>query len=468
MKTSFLLANIFAIIAIATACKQHYVENLPTIVKGNVFNPHDELLSLSYQHSSVKDTLDAQGQFEFIIPLTKPGFVTFVNGKTIARLYLTPGTRLQIAFESDAFSNSVKFEGPLALENKTLTDLSKMNNALPPYNEIMNLEENEFLIFMDSLQSQKTHRLNLANPGNSHFRKLLLHDFLLFSAEQKMYYPNFHRHYGNLDSFTVSKDYYKFQDEINLNDSSLLDLQSFTTYCDMYLNQKMATIYDDENNERSKTSSFTLYHEILDEEISSVPVKREVKYNWLNLYFTYCPDSIKNVIVNDWKAMSPPTYQLTRIDSLLEKWNRIASGRPAPDFRGLTLQGDTVELSDLIGTNLYIDIWATWCKPCIAEHPALEKLQNELKDEKVTFLSISIDTDKEAWENMVVKKNLGGLQLYAQEAWESAIVKGYLIEGIPRFIIIDAEGKIVNVNAGRPSGSAREELRDLLKSSPTI
>ncbi len=88
-----------------------------------------------------------------------------------------------------------------------------------------------------------------------------------------------------------------------------------------------------------------------------------------------------------------------------------------------------------------------------------------LHAEDIAFVSISVDEDKAAWETMVAEKELGGYQLFAPSAWESSIVKDYAIRGIPRFIIIDKDGKLVAANASRPSNvETKSKLVKLVKS----
>ncbi len=135
-------------------------------------------------------------------------------------------------------------------------------------------------------------------------------------------------------------------------------------------------------------------------------------------------------------------------------------GQPAPAFNHYeNHDGSTTSLSDLKGRYVYIDVWATWCRPCLAEIPALKELEKELGDQ-IHFVSISIDkVDKhEAWKKMVEEKELKGVQLYADNNWESQFVRDFGINGIPRFILIDPQGNVVRPDAPRPSNPKTKEL----------
>ena len=75
----------------------------------------------------------------------------------------------------------------------------------------------------------------------------------------------------------------------------------------------------------------------------------------------------------------------------------------------------------------------------------------------IIFLSVSVDTDKEAWKKMLTENHLGGVQLWA-DGW-SQITKSYAIFGIPRFMLVDKSGELIAVDAPRPSSN---EIRSMI------
>lgn len=146
----------------------------------------------------------------------------------------------------------------------------------------------------------------------------------------------------------------------------------------------------------------------------------------------------------------------------MKKLNNTVS----PTFDYENHKGGSTKLEDLRGKYVYIDVWATWCGPCRAEIPYLKKVEEKFHDKNIEFVSISIDTKKdyEKWKKFVVEKELGGIQLFADKDWSSDFIKAYGITGIPRFILIDPQGMIVNANADRPSSPALTTLLEgLLK-----
>jgi thiol-disulfide isomerase/thioredoxin len=142
------------------------------------------------------------------------------------------------------------------------------------------------------------------------------------------------------------------------------------------------------------------------------------------------------------------------------------NGKPSPLFSYENHKGGTTSLTDFKGKYVYVDVWATWCGPCKAEIPSLKKMEELYHEANIVFVSISVDTKKdyEKWRAFVTEKELGGVQLVADKDWSSDFVKAYMINGIPRFILIDPAGNVVQANAPRPSDPKLVVLLDgLLK-----
>ena len=140
---------------------------------------------------------------------------------------------------------------------------------------------------------------------------------------------------------------------------------------------------------------------------------------------------------------------------------KLAKGMPSPKFTDYeNIKGGTTSLDDLKGKYVYVDVWATWCNPCKREIPFLQKVEKQYHGKNIEFVSLSIDQkkDHEAWVKMIADKQLTGVQLFADNSWRSKFVTDYVINGIPRFILIDPQGNIVSSNAPRPSSPKLVEL----------
>ncbi|HVI44838.1 MAG TPA: TlpA disulfide reductase family protein [Chitinophaga sp.] len=195
-----------------------------------------------------------------------------------------------------------------------------------------------------------------------------------------------------------------------------------------------------------------------------------------SLVSLFCNDTIKGVVITEnlrsyrsfeslREAVVPvEKYLLTDVQKQSyfdyeKSVRKFAAGEPGFNFSGEDTNGKKVAFNDLKGKVVVVDVWATWCGPCKAELPHLQKLEEEMAGKNVTFLGVSVDEakDKEKWQNFVKEKEMKGTQIFVS-GW-SEIAKYYGINGIPRFMVFDQKGNIVNVDAPRPS---QPELKELI------
>lgn len=148
--------------------------------------------------------------------------------------------------------------------------------------------------------------------------------------------------------------------------------------------------------------------------------------------------------------------RLALYDASTRKAQKMAQGEPCPDFSFADNKGGKVSLADLKGKIVYIDLWATWCGPCKGEMPALLEMEKKFEGKDICFVSISVDSNKniDLWKKSIDKMGLKGIQLHLGEQWDW--LKTFMPSSIsvPRFIIPDREGRIVDAHAPRPSDKA--------------
>lgn len=134
---------------------------------------------------------------------------------------------------------------------------------------------------------------------------------------------------------------------------------------------------------------------------------------------------------------------------LYDKNKKLSKGQPAIPFTFRNVEGKEVSLADFRGKYVYIDLWATWCGPCNAEIPHLEKLEKQFEGRNICFISISSDQDREAWVKFVKNRKLGGIQLHMGD--DRKFMKEICCYGIPHFLLIDRNGNFIDANMSRPS-----------------
>lgn len=134
-------------------------------------------------------------------------------------------------------------------------------------------------------------------------------------------------------------------------------------------------------------------------------------------------------------------------------------GKPAPEFQLRSLAGEEVVLSELAGEPVVLNFWATWCQPCVAEHPVLVEFSRRYR-ERVRFVGVIYDDEAEDIRRFVERYESWGPNL---EDPGSEVAIRYGVYGAPETFFIDREG-IVRRKVTGPMGPAGLEsyLTELL------
>lgn len=445
MKENILLTLLFCL---ATLCAPAAEED-DVIITIDVRNPTATEVALVYHRALDMVRLDADGHGVDTIKNTKALYANLFYGQSQRKVYFEQGDRVHITFDGNDFTGSFRFYGDKApvvdyLNNITFTPLPDGDYALP------------FADYKAKLAQKERGVLRLLGA-----RKLETHgNFACLERGRIRYtygtallmYPLGHAAVAKDSLFRPDEAYYDALREYWTEDEALLDVDEYRDFI-----IELSHVLDADNRSVSdyypKTLAQTAYladsiksdiirQTLINTVASEYVDRRGVKdiADLENLYYTYvtCPQ-----LRASYKAKC-------------DKWNLSAPGKPSPDFSGVDIDGNTHTLADYKGRYIYIDMWATWCGPCQKELPHLKRLEEKFRGRNITFLSLSVDHDKAKWEAKVKSGTLTGVQLLIGRG--SAFQRAYNIDGIPRFILLDKQGRIVNNNMLRPSSPDVERV----------
>lgn len=161
-----------------------------------------------------------------------------------------------------------------------------------------------------------------------------------------------------------------------------------------------------------------------------------------------------------YKSDYPNSTHIQDMESNLVSLEKLREGALVQDFSFVDLEGKQVSLADFKDKIIYLDLWASWCGPCIntfkTKTPFFEKKLNDRED--IVLMYISIDDKEESWKNYLSKNPMKGVHLYAGNGFDAEIMKYFKVWGIPRYLIIGKDNKLVSPNAPRPGDEAYEAL----------
>ena len=446
----------FLIIVTIIACKTEKPKDY-MVLSGNIINLEKDTIKLNNIGNTFSEKLAINEDGSFLDTLSiETGYYSFYDGNKVVDLYLTQDRDLQVSYDFKDTTNVITFAGKntglnnyLLTKGKTSTELYGGKSSV-----LYSLDENDFVTKVKSAKNSLEELLNSATLEES-FTSQELKNIHYASVEKLNNYESAHRYYTKNPEFKPSDSFNSGITSIDLN--NIDDFNNSSSYRSI-LQSHYSNLTQDKINEEDEKYDL-VYLDVINENVKNETIKNALLYSNAKYGITYT-ENLKDFYTN-FMAYSTDTVNNNEITKAFNKLKTTAKGELSPKFMNYeNFKGGTTSLDDLKGKYVYIDVWATWCGPCKREIPSLKKVEKQYHGKNIEFVSISVDVEKdhEAWKKMVVEKELGGIQLYADKSWNSNFITDFSIKGIPRFILIDPDGKIVTPNAPRPSSPKLVDL----------
>ena len=452
------MKNIILILAasfVFTSCS----ENNYVLFSGNIANSKDTTMKIVNINRDFKKevTIDENGNFRDTLYITSPGAYSYQIGRSYAAVFFREGYDLNLSLDANDFFKSRKFKGKGSEVNNYHAMRGAVKNILVgdakaffvvPIEDFMTKIDKNKDTFLDFLEAS-----TLKGQDKEIQRKIIEHDYLL----TRYNYDKFNYYHTKIHP-ELPEGYYVPIIEMDLDDevSFIYD----RSYRNLIVENWRLTSKEAMEIDPSLTQVSFVKNKI--KNIKSSKIKD------LMVSMLFRQISLKN---KNYKTDYPRILEMLTADQLKEKITAKFVGvqntkpeMPAPDFNYENYKGGRTTLKDLKGKLVYIEIWATWCGPCIKEMPALTQLIKNFKGKNIEFVSISVDykRDYEKWRKMIPEKNVGGIQLLADKSLESEFMKAFSIGLIPRTLLLDEGGKIITPKAPRPSADNTKSYIDSL------
>ena len=125
---------------------------------------------------------------------------------------------------------------------------------------------------------------------------------------------------------------------------------------------------------------------------------------------------------------------------------QLRMGGTVPEIALPGMHDSIVSLSSLKGKVVLVDFWASWCAPCRAANPYVQKLYKKYKDKGFEVFAVSLDVKQDAWLKAIKKDKLTYTQVIDVAGWRSKVAESYFVDALPTNFLLDKNGKIVAIN----------------------
>lgn len=399
--------------------------------------------------------VNALGEFGFMLPITTPGFYyvdygQFKSRNQLIRLYLEPKTDLNLVINKDNYVLSGKNVGQNALVQKA----NEIYNEFAVYARLGgNVTYVNFYPWLDGGVAKADAFSKTIKTKDATFNKLL--KLAVATDVEELTYMFFRMPRTAFpdkdDRPAIIKTW---QTDKKFTDPDLLKLANGVSLMSNYF---FYIIINSGSAPKRLDLSEAITH-ITDPALKDAYLRDAIATSRMKIeeYEKVAPLLKPYLISENSKAF------ILEYEKVLHK----NVGQKGLEFTYNDVEDKPVSFSDFKGKYVYVDLWATWCGPCKAEIPHMKKIEEDYHGKNIVFVSLSLDKakDNQKWKDFVKKEQLKGIQIMADKDFNSDVAKNYDVNAIPRFLLFDTKGNIINSDAFRPSNpELREQLDKLLK-----
>lgn len=443
------------------------------LVTGTILNDSigEVILEINkrYINNTVEEysaAINATQNFGIACRIEIPQLVTLHYGEKQCQLFLEPNDSLHLAFDSQSFPDKISF-GQRAKDNNSLWQNYQKQFPKDPiifnyrqyrkgihYYKIhqdidkvmQQTDPADFVQFLERERKQKESMYLLFNEDpdkhlTDEFKTFLQTEFDYDQWLKLLTYGDVYQGRHRLDtSFLSFLDTALVLNDLSLGNENYRDfITAFVHYRCRYQANSQESIYVQlyhysKNYLAGRTKYFTMA------QFLATALRKENPPVVLPIYEDFIKEN--------------PYYELDKVVlDPFQKANQFAAGTVAPDFALKNAQGEVVELSQFKGKVVYLDFWASWCRPCMQKIEALQALEPQFEGKDVVFLHVSLDRSPDVWRNTLKEKQFTGQHLFFDPN-HSEITDDYEVLSVPKFFLITQEGNF----AFTPSSFDSKEL----------
>lgn len=398
--------------------------------------------------------IDENGNFKIRLGISEGQMIVFATNEDFFKVYVRPTDSLffqvdpknpkQIMITGKGAKEAqfgYKFFNHFKLTTEA-NDFQKMIGL-----QITNRTPEGFKTWADSISKVnlaylEKHGKDLLPAAKNQLEAEYIFEYQNLKLSYPQYYQNKRKSNPSLPELDSS--YFNFVKGINLNQSKYMESMQYRTF------QKLVLIKEiNAKGTRMKMEEIWT----LSEKYFKGEILQQFKLSiWADIIFNgSLPDATKLYELAKRDCLKTPGYSYLE-ESYLDKLP-FTKGSKAYPFVMRDDKGNIISLESLKGKVVYLDFWASWCRPCLGEIPAGEELKKKFEGKDVVFINISIDEGEQNWIAAKSKYNISGIHLLSNNRHNPEVQKKYKVQSIPAYYLIDKEGNFIAAPAPRPSSS---------------
>lgn len=405
--------------------------------------------------------LSPEGAFALQLTPQENGEHYFKHGTERTKIRLHAGDSLHLRLDYLQFDESLVFTGTSAAINNYLAAHYLKFLDHPDYEQnltmayqfkIRKLDPWPYMAWMDSVTDAQLQFLEIWKNQLSNEDYVFEHGRITYEGvNRKGLYKGLRYFFAEQLEHIKIPEYPEtledFYMEVPLNQDELVLLDDYL----MASHHKIMQLVRPTLSAISKeTPEYALAYLQMVDSLCSATVAHHLGKYWVVTSMERSGPDLLGLAVQHYLQSTAPTSLKNELQEAYSKAKGFSSGAPAFDFELKNAEGKLVRLSDYAGKFVYLDFWATWCEPCLAELKYVEKNQIQSPDSNFVFLYISVDEDEATW-----RKSMAKYLPNAQHLWGKGIntnpAQAYGIRSLPNYFLIGPDGTFISTNPPRPS-----------------
>ncbi len=410
------------------------------LVSGRIENG-DSVVAIWVKDSVYTFPLDENYFFSGKIDLKKEMYASLMPNSV--DLFLCPGEDIEIYTHRANMQGALVCKGSLGGINTYLKEQEMITFV---NKDDYLLEEEKFVKKMEDIIEERIQLLRAKN-FNKAFTQLEEQRIRFAVGEKAVFYPLYHKQFTADSAYRMGKALQDFLSSFPVSSEELFVTKTYRKFLLSYVYFQNRYFLINRRNYPDGVVDYILEH-FQDKEIRDFLLSEVIyRYVWEN-------NGLKGAdyMLEVFRKECSDPGKLESVNEMLRRWERLEPGKEAPAFVLKDSRGRERMLAAYKGRYVYLMVWASWCMPCKKELPFLAELEKKYRGRDVCFLTVSIDGGQEgsSWEEVLKQEEYAGIHALWDE--NNDFRADYMVISIPRFILIDSEGRVLDANAPRPSG----------------